>query len=97
MKDAETPSSAASYTGHVKDGVVVFDSPVTLPEGQAVRVEPLGDVPVNQERMDKVRRLQELFAQWTEEDGKLSEEEADRLHAALERSPRLRFRPLKLP
>lgn len=28
-----------SFTGHVKNGVVVFDVPVTLPEGTAVQVE----------------------------------------------------------
>ena len=29
-----------AYTGHVKNGVVVLDDPVTLPEGLEVRVEP---------------------------------------------------------
>lgn len=28
-----------AYNGHVKDGVVVLDDPVTLPEGVPVRVE----------------------------------------------------------
>ena len=28
-----------SLTGHVQNGVVVFDEPVTLPEGTAVQVE----------------------------------------------------------
>ncbi|HTU20011.1 MAG TPA: hypothetical protein VMG10_18245 [Gemmataceae bacterium] len=28
-----------SFLGHVKNGVVVFDEPVTLPEGTAVQVE----------------------------------------------------------
>jgi len=28
-----------SFTGHVKNGVVVFDEPVALPEGTAVQVE----------------------------------------------------------
>ena len=27
-----------SFTGHVQNGVVVFDEPVTLPEGTAVEV-----------------------------------------------------------
>jgi hypothetical protein len=27
------------YAGHVKNGVVVFDEPVALPEGASVRVE----------------------------------------------------------
>ena len=31
-----------SFQGHVQNGVVVFDEPVTLPEGTAVRVEALG-------------------------------------------------------
>lgn len=30
-----------TYMGHVQNGVVVFDNGVTLPEGAAVRVEPL--------------------------------------------------------
>jgi hypothetical protein len=97
MKPSETPAPPASYIGHVKDGVVVFDAHVSLPDGQAVRVEPLGEAPLTQERADQVRRLQQLFAEWTEEDGKLSEEEAERLHTALERSPRLRFRSPELP
>ena len=28
-----------SFTGHVQNGVVVFDEPVTLPDGTAVKVE----------------------------------------------------------
>ena len=28
------------YKGHVEDGAVVFDEPVSLPEGTKVRVEP---------------------------------------------------------
>jgi hypothetical protein len=27
------------YTGHVKNGAIVLDEPVTLPEGVAVRIE----------------------------------------------------------
>ena len=30
-----------SFQGHVENGVVVFDEPVTLPEGTAVRVQPV--------------------------------------------------------
>ncbi len=30
-----------SFQGHVCNGVVVFDEPVAIPEGTAVRVEPL--------------------------------------------------------
>jgi len=31
-----------TYKGHVKNGTVVFDEPVQLPEGTVVRVEPEG-------------------------------------------------------
>jgi hypothetical protein len=30
-----------SLTGHVQNGVVVFDSPTTLPDGTAVRIEAI--------------------------------------------------------
>ena len=30
-----------AFQGHVENGVVVFDEPVTLPDGAAVRVEPV--------------------------------------------------------
>jgi len=30
-----------SFEGHIQDGVVVFDEPVSLPEGTVVRVEPV--------------------------------------------------------
>ena len=29
-----------SFQGHVQNGVVVFDEPVSLPEGRVARVEP---------------------------------------------------------
>ena len=29
-----------TYRGHIENGVVVFDEPVVLPEGTAVRIEP---------------------------------------------------------
>src|SRR5437763_539846 len=85
MKPSETPAPAPSYIAHVKDGVVVIDA--RLPDGRAVRVEPLApgaNTPVDAERDERVRRLQQLFAVWTDEDAKLSDEEADRLQAALE-------------
>jgi|SRR5579859_6217038 len=31
-----------SFQGHIENGVVVFDEPVTIPEGTAVRVEVQG-------------------------------------------------------
>jgi hypothetical protein len=30
------------YRGHIRNGLVVFDTPVPLPDGTEVRVEPLG-------------------------------------------------------
>jgi hypothetical protein len=32
---------AAGFRGHVRNGLVVFDEPVPLPEGAEVRVEPV--------------------------------------------------------
>jgi hypothetical protein len=34
-----------SYVGHIENGVVVFNGPVSLPEGTFVRVEPV-DAPM---------------------------------------------------
>jgi len=34
-----------SLAGHVENGVVVFDEPVSLPEGTPVRVEPVSEPP----------------------------------------------------
>ena len=94
MKQSETPSSA-SYIRHVKNGVVVLDTQVSLNDGQAVRVEPLGQgtgIQLDTDRADRVRQLQQLFAEWTAEDAKLSDAEADRLRAALEQNRGLSFR-----
>jgi hypothetical protein len=99
MKPPEDALAATSYIGHVKNGVVVLDGPVSLREGQVVRVEPIGEKIGTQpdiERTDRVRQLQQLFAEWTEEDGKLSDDEADRLRTALEQSRGLSFRSPKL-
>lgn len=30
-----------SFAGHIQDGKVVFDEPVSLPDGTVVRVEPV--------------------------------------------------------
>jgi hypothetical protein len=89
MKPTEITSSP--HFGHVKNGVVVLDTPLKLKEGQAVRVEPVEDEMERQADTDRVRGLQQLFAEWTEEDAKLSNEEADRLHIALEQNRGLRF------
>jgi hypothetical protein len=94
MKPIETPCPQ-SYLGHVKNGVVVLDSGVCLAEGQAVRVEPIGQTPATALEGDdtgRLRRLQELFAEWTEEDSKLSENDADLLRSALEQNHGLNFR-----
>lgn len=94
MKQSETQSSV-SHVAHVKNGVVVLDTQVVLNDGQAVRVEPLGPgtgMQFDIERADRLRQLQQLFAEWTVEDGKLSDAEADLLHAALEQNLGISFR-----
>src|SRR6266446_1318100 len=99
MKPSDYPSPGSSYTGHVKNGVVILDAHASLEDGQAVRVEPIAQGTETQpdvERTDRVRQLQQLFAEWTEEDGKLSEEEADRLQTALEQNRGLCFGSPKL-
>ena len=58
--------------------------------GQAVRIEPLADT------TERMLQLQQLFDQWTQEDGQLSPEDADRLHIALEQSQGLKFRTPEL-
>ena len=95
MNPIETSSAPASFTGHVKNGVVVLDARVSLSEGQAVRVEPL-IAPVNAERAELLARMKQAFDTWTEEDSKLSDEEADCLHVALEQNRGLSFRTPKL-
>ena len=30
-----------TYHGHIKDGVVIFDEPVSLPEGASVVIQPI--------------------------------------------------------
>ncbi len=95
MKNSESTPSPPSYLGHVKNGVIVLDTNVPLQDGQAVRVEPLAsgaDTPLDSERAERVRMLQELFTAWTEEDAQLTDEEADRLRNALEQDRGLRLR-----
>ena len=38
-----------TYRGHVKNGVVVLDDEVTLPEGTEVSVDPLGPAEVDED------------------------------------------------
>jgi len=94
----DNESNHSRYVGHVKNGVIVLDDARGLQEGQAVVVEPL---PENkelspEERAEKLRLMRQLFAEWTEEDSKLSDEEAGRLRVALEQSRGLAFRTPKL-
>lgn len=95
MKNSESPQSVASYVGHIKNGVVVLDTAIPLRDGQAVRVEPLGDraqSPLEADRANRLHRLQQLFTQWTEEDAQLPGEQADLLQHALEQNQGMRFR-----
>jgi hypothetical protein len=94
MKNSESATPASSYTGHFKNGVVIPDAQMPHPDGQAVRIEPVGPnakTPGDAQRAERVRRLQQLFAEWTEEDSQLTDGEADRLHAALEGRHGLQF------
>ncbi len=94
MKTSDSPMPF-SLTGHVRNGVVVPDDQVPLPEGQTVRIEPISPgTPSAEEaqRAERVQRLQQLFAEWTEEDVRLSDEEADCLHRALEQQRGIQFR-----
>ncbi len=46
-----------TYRGHVKNGVIVFDQPVSLPEGAAVEVQPVpaeDEIPSLYERMKDI-------------------------------------------
>ncbi|MFL5330493.1 MAG: hypothetical protein ACJ8C4_16440 [Gemmataceae bacterium] len=94
MNESE-PMPATPQIGHVKNGVVVLDAPGALPEGQTVRVEPVpeAEAKVEAERRDRIQQLQQLFDEWTDEDGKLTDEEANRLRVALDDSRGLHFRP----
>ena len=98
MSPTETLSPPPSYIGHVRNGVVVLDQNAPLAEGQAVRVEPVASpAMLDADRMERVRQLQSLFQQWTEEDALLSNEEADRLRLALNNSQGLQFRVPEFP
>jgi hypothetical protein len=95
MKPMPTESPATEYLGHVKNGVIILDTHVSLTEGQAVRVEPLKQeqsTPISDERVEQLNRMKTLFAQWDEEDSKLTDEEADRLQNALQQNRGLSFR-----
>lgn len=79
----------------MKNGVIVLDTELPLSEGQAFRIEPLGPdatPPIADERAAQLGRMKTLFTQWDEEDGRLSDEEADRLQVALQQNRGLAFR-----
>ena len=98
MSPTETLPLLPSYIGHVRNGVVVLDQNAPLAEGQSVRVEPVAtQAMLDADRMERVRQLQGLFQQWTEEDALLSNEEADRLRLALNHSQGLQFRVPEFP
>jgi hypothetical protein len=89
MKNSEPNSPASSFTGHVKNGVIVLDVNIDLQDSLHVRIKPLVSgqgAAVDMNRAELVRRVQDLFTQWTEEDSRLYDEEAGRLRAALEKS-----------
>ena len=98
MNPTETFSPSPTYIGHVRNGVIVLDQNASLNEGQTVRVEPVASpTMLDADRMERVRKLQSLFEQWTEEDAQLSIEEADRLRLALDQSQGLQFGVPELP
>jgi hypothetical protein len=49
-----------SYKGTVRNGVVVLEPPIQLPEGTPVRVEPDSPLPVRDEDLDPAWRIGEL-------------------------------------
>jgi len=51
---------AMSYKGTVKNGVVVLESDIKLPEGTTVRVEPEPQLRVKDEDLDPAWRIGEL-------------------------------------
>jgi hypothetical protein len=53
-----------SYTGRVKDGVVVLPPDVKLPEGAEVRIEPLELLPEDDPFLAAVLRLTKPRPHW---------------------------------
>ena len=46
-----------TYRGHFKNGVIVPDTPVDLPEGSAVTIEPLDEAQLFQTLRDGLKRF----------------------------------------
>ena len=53
-----------SYTGRVKDGVVVLPPEVKLPEGAEVKVEPLDLIPQDDPFLQAIRKLAKPRPHW---------------------------------
>ena len=51
---------AMTYEGHIKNGVVILDGKTVLPEGTAVRVEPIEPRPLNDRFRDVIGRATDL-------------------------------------
>jgi hypothetical protein len=64
--------------GHIKNGVVVFDGPMALPDGTAVRVEPVED-PVESLQ----EQFQRLKAEWNADTKYLSNPNKIMAHPAM--------------
>jgi hypothetical protein len=96
MKPSEILPSALTLVGHVKNGVIVVDGAVNLPEGQAVRIEPLAGESragtLSDGLSNQLQEMKALFAQWDEEDSLVPEETAEDFHRSLERHRGLHFR-----
>jgi hypothetical protein len=93
------PTSGMSHRGHVRNGVVVLDIPISMANGQAVEVIPIvqeSSTVDEVERTQQLKRMKEIFAQWAEEDRDLSDEDADVLERALKENRGIRFRSVNL-
>lgn len=84
-----------TYPGHVRNGVVVLDERVKLPEGVPVRVivgEPALASTATLSDEERLQQLNALFAQWNAEDATLPEQQAGVLRKALAENKGLGFR-----
>ena len=93
------PIPGTSQRGHVRDGIVVLDMPISMEDGQAVEVIPIvreSSTVDEIERTQQLKRMKETFAQWAEEDRDLTEHDADVLERALNENRGIRFRPVNL-
>jgi hypothetical protein len=68
---------STTLQGHIKNGVVVFDAPMSLPDGTVVRVEAVADLTESVEA-----RFQRLKAEWKADTKYLSNPNKIRRHPA---------------